>query len=293
MGALAVVTGAAGGLGAAFANQFAARGYRLLLVDRDEVHLTKVCNDVSTRHGVEVECFVADLCARPVAERLADRLRQAADLDVLVNNAGFGAASYFVDTEPERLVGMVDLHVAVPVLLTRSVLPGMMERNRGAIINLSSVAAWLQNTGNVLYGSTKHFLAVYSEALQQELHGTNVRVQALCPGFVRTEFHNQKGMAAFKTRRPPPERLWMSADEVVAYSLRRLDGDQVIVIPGFANRVLGRLVQMPIVQPLARWLYRYPRETGGIDKTPSATANTDSAHSAAHPNTSHAIDAAQ
>src|SRR5690242_13338898 len=146
-GDLAVVTGAAGGLGSAFANQLAARGYRLLLVDRRKEQLERVCNEVSARHGIAVEPWIADLCTRQEVERLAARLQQAADVGVLVNNAGFGSANYFVDTDVEHLIDMVDLHVAAPVLLIRAVLPGMIDRNCGAIINVSSVAAWLQNTG--------------------------------------------------------------------------------------------------------------------------------------------------
>jgi len=261
---LAVVTGAAGGLGRSFANQLAARGSRLLLVDQRKQALEQICAEISAQYGVAAEPYAADLCRREELERLAERLRQEGNLELLVNNAGFGAANYFVDTELERLVDMVDLHVAAPVFLVRAVLPGMVERNRGAIINVSSVAAWLQNTGNVLYGATKNFLAVFSAALQQELYGTNVRVQALCPGFVRTEFHSQQGMAAFKTRRPPPELLWMSADAVVDCSLRNLAGKKVNVVPGLANQVLARMTQMPIVQPFAQWLFRYPRVANAV-----------------------------
>ncbi len=154
---------------------------------------------------------------------------------------------------------MVDLHVVTPTILTRAILPGMIKRNSGGIINISSLGAWFQSAGNAQYGATKNYLAVFSQALHQELRGTNVRVQALCPGFVRTEFHGAQSMSAFKLRRSPAAHMWMSADAVVNCSLRRLAGKQVIVIPGFGYRILGRLAQMPLLRPLLQWITRAPR----------------------------------
>jgi short-subunit dehydrogenase len=135
----------------------------------------------------------------------------------------------------------------------------MIERNRGIIINVSSLAAWFQSTCNVQYGSTKSYLAVFSSSLHQELRGTNVRVQALCPGFVRTEFHGAESMKGFNQRCAPASRFWMSPDEVVDCSFRSLSGKRVIVIPGFLYRVLGRLAQMPVLQPLMQWITWGPR----------------------------------
>jgi uncharacterized protein len=260
-GGLAVVTGAAGGLGSTFARKLAERGYRLLLIDRRQKQLDQVCESLTSHHGtghhgICAEACAADLCNRDELESLAARLRQLQDVAVLVNNAGFGAIDYFVDTDARCLVEMACVHVVAPTLLTRAVLPGMIERNRGAIINLSSVAAWLPSAGNVQYGSTKCYLAVFSTALHQELRGTNVRVQALCPGLVRTEFHDADTMKAFNRRYTPAPHLWMSADEVVNCSLRRLSSKQVIVIPGLGYSVFGRLAQMPVLQPLMQWVTR-------------------------------------
>jgi uncharacterized protein len=258
-GGLAVVTGAAGGLGASFAKKLAERGYRLLLVDRRPEELNQVCQSLAAEYGASAVPCVIDLCKRKQVERLAKRLEHMADLELLVNNAGFGTADYFVDTDASYLVGMVDVHIAAPTILIQAVLPGMIHRNRGGIINVSSLSAWLHSAGNVQYGSTKNYLAVFSQSLQQELRGTNVRVQALCPGFIRTGFHAADSMQAFKLRRPPSARMWKSADEVAECSLRRLNGKQVIVIPGFRYRVLGRLAQMPLLQPLMQWITRAPR----------------------------------
>jgi short-subunit dehydrogenase len=129
----------------------------------------------------------------------------------------------------------------------------MIQRDQGAIINVSSLGAWSYTAGNVQYASTKTYLAVFSQALAEELGGTSVRVQALCPGFVRTDFHDAAGMRGFDLRQVPA-RLWMSADDVVECSLRRLSGRKVIVFPGLRNRILGRLMQMPLFQPFVQRL---------------------------------------
>jgi short-subunit dehydrogenase len=229
------------------------------LVDRRQVQLEEVCESLAAQYGVSAIPAVVDLCKRKQVERLAKRLEQLADVELLVNNAGFGTADYFVDTDASHLVSMVDVHVVAPTLLTQAVLPAMIDRNRGGIINVSSLSSWFYSAGNVLYGSTKNYLAVFSQSLHQELRGTNVCIQALCPGFIRTGFHAAESMRAFKLRRPPSARLWMSADDVADYSLRKLNGKRVIVIPGFGYRVLGRLAQMPLLQPIMQRIMRAPR----------------------------------
>lgn len=258
-GGLAVVTGAAGGLGSSFAKKLAARGYRLLLVDRRQAQLEQVCESITAQHGVSAEPYAVDLCNREEVARLASRLEQMTDLELLVNNAGFGTVGYFVDTDTNYLLGMVELHVIAPTMLTRSVLPGMIERNIGGIINVSSLGAFVQSAGNSQYGSTKNYLASFSMALHQELLGTNVRVQALCPGFVRTEFHDAESMKGFNLRCSPSARMWMTADQVVDCSLLNMSRNKVVVIPGVGYSILGRLARMPLVQPLIQWITRTPR----------------------------------
>jgi short-subunit dehydrogenase len=248
-GKLAVVTGAAGGLGSCFASKLAQRGFSLLLVDRREQQLEQLADEITSRYGVDAEPRAMDLCDRDEVECLAHQLDLRTNLELLVNNAGFGTADYFVDADVNQHVDMIQVHVVAPTILARAALPGMIERNRGAIINVSSLAAWFYSAGNVEYAATKSYLAVFSQALQQELRGTNVRVQALCPGFVRTEFHDSECMKGFDTRQVPA-RYWMCSEDVVECSLRRLSGNQVVVFPGLSYRLLGRLAQMPLFQPL-------------------------------------------
>lgn len=267
-GGLAVVTGAAGGLGSSFANQLAERGYRLLLVDRRQKELNELCQSLKARHGTEAEPWAVDFCNRDELEQLGGRLEQAADLALLVNNAGFGAFDYFVDTEARYLVDMAQVHVVAPTILTRAALPGMLERNRGAVINVSSVSAWFLSACNVQYSATKCYLAAFTSALAQELRGTNVHVQVLCPGFMRTDFHRAESMKGFHARCTPVSYLWMSADEVASCSLRKLGSKQVIVIPGLTYRLLGRLAQMPVLQPIFQWATWGPRRLP--DRAPAA-----------------------
>jgi len=270
-GGLAVVTGGAGGLGSTFAKQLAARGYRLLLVDRRPEPLERACEAIHERYGIAVEPWVADLCQREEVVRLAQALGQMPDVEMIVNNAGFGTIDYFADTDMKYVADMVDVHVATPVILTRAVLPGMISRNRGAIINVSSMAAWFQSAGNVHYGATKNFLAVFSQSLHRELRGTNVRVQALCPGFIRTEFHDAESMNGFHLRCAPASHLWMTAEEVVTCSLSRF-GRQVVVVPGFWYRILARLARMPVLQPLMQRLVEVPRGPSPAEKAGSSVA---------------------
>src|SRR3569623_1424828 len=183
-GGLAVVTGGGGGLGSSYARKLADRGYRLLLVDRRAAQLEQVCDSIAADYGVAGEPYLADLCNREQVVQLAKRLEQS-NVEVLVNNAGFGTVDYFIDTDPKCLADMADVHVVASLLLSRAARPSKVEHNRGAIINMSSLSAWFRSAGNAAYGSMKCLLAVFSSSLQQELRGTGVRVQALCPGLIR------------------------------------------------------------------------------------------------------------
>ncbi len=255
---LAVVTGAAGGLGFSFAKKLAEAGHPLLLVDRREKPLIEACEGLSATYGVQVDPYVADFCERQQVEQLATDLSGRSEIDYLVNNAGFGTLNHFIDTDPRLIAGMVDVHVVAPMMLTHAVLPRMLARNSGAIINVSSISAWFHSAGNTHYGSTKICLAVFTAALREELRDTKIRVQALCPGFVRTQFHDAECMKRFHSLLPSAS-MWACADDVAAFSLRRLSSRQVIAIPGICYRIIGRLAQMPLLQPLMQRVTRVPR----------------------------------
>ena len=252
----ALITGASSGIGAAFARKLAERGFDLVLVARRKERLEQLCDELMTAHAIRADVHVADLADAEAAESLADRVAEIADLELLINNAGFGTMGHFADADIGRQLDMIRVHVLAAVRLSRAVLPGMIRRGSGGIINVSSIGAWLPCAGNVQYAATKTYLNTFSEGLQDELRGTGVRVQSLCPGFTYTQFHDADGMREFD-RSQVAQRLWMSADDVVDYSLKKLAGRRTIVIPGWKNRVLARILRTPILQPIVRAAGRY------------------------------------
>ncbi len=258
----AVVTGAAGGLGASFARKLASQGYGLILLDRREDALKSLCDELVARHGIAVEPIAVDLISDEAVAAIATRLSAMPNLELLVNNAGFGVARFFVDADVEQHLDMVRVHVLAAVRLTHAVLPGMLDRNRGAIINVSSLNAWTPCAGVVSYSATKAYLTVFSQALHDELRGTGVRIQALCPGFIRTDFHDTPEMKGGFNTKQIPGFMWTTPERVVESSLKALPRGRAIVIPGWFNRLTGRLMQMPIAQPIVRALVRQDRTLG-------------------------------
>jgi len=259
---IAVITGATGGLGTRFCWQLAEQGYDLLMIDRRQSTLDELASEITGKLGVNVDTECVNLVDEEGVKRLAEHLQSLPDVSLLVNNAGFGQSNYFIDIDVENHVDMVNLHVHTPVRLCHAVLPGMIRRDRGAIINVSSLSAWTPCAGIVQYSATKQYLVSFSEAVKEELRGTNVNIQALCPAFIKTGFFDTDAMGTFNDKKVP-RWLWVTADDVVSCSLKRLH--QVIVVPGLACRILGRLMRVPIAQPLVRRLARNERQT---DKQP-------------------------
>lgn len=233
---LAVITGASSGMGAVFARKLAARGYNLLLAARRMERLEQLQSDLERAHHVRVEPFCADLADDVQLEDFAKRLEGEGPIDLLVNNAGFGTKGLFHITDYARQVEMHKLHVMAPLRLTRAVLPAMIERQAGAIINVASVAGFFRSSGSVSYCATKGWMIDFSEGLRVELDtlGSPVNVQALCPGFTYTEFHDVMG----SDRDRIPKQLWMPAEFVVEESLKALGKRKLIVIPGWRYKLV-------------------------------------------------------
>lgn len=214
----ALVTGASSGIGRAFAVALAAGGTDLVVVARRADRLDQLADELRAAHGVEVEVVVADLgdgrALRMVEERLGDGERP---VDLLVNSAGFGTSGPFADLPIDREEEEIRLNVLAPVRLCAAVLPGMLGRGRGGILNLSSVAGLQPLPHWATYAATKAYLTSFSEALHQEVRGRGVTVVALMPGFTRTEFQSVSG-----TDVGIPGPMWMSAEDVAASGLRAL-----------------------------------------------------------------------
>lgn len=253
---LAIITGATAGIGREFAEQLARRGHPLLLMSRDGERLRGVAGELARTHGVKVETFAADLAVELGIAHAAEKLAGLAEVGVLVNNAGFGTKNALHRTDVESQERMVRLHALAPMRLAHTVLPGMVSRRSGWIINVSSIAAFMYGPGNVNYNATKAYITRFTQALATELVGTGVVVQSLCPGFTRTEFHARGQM----DMRHVPGWLWLSADRVVRESIAAADrGRPVIVIPGLRFRLVKLLVQLVpsgLLHHVARWTYK-------------------------------------
>lgn len=249
---LAVVTGATAGIGREYSEQLARRGYDLLLVARDRNRLAEVAASNASANGVETEAFPADLTRDDDVTRLAERLAASPRLALLVNNAGFGTRGRLAEADPGRQVAMVRLHTLAPMRLTQAALPVMLRNRAGAVVNVSSVASFIYSAGNANYCATKAYLTTFSEGLAAELVGTGVQVQALCPGFTRTEFHRR--MAAGTDHLP--KFAWMTAGAVVEHSLRCLDrGGPTVCIPGLGFRFLVAIIRLT-PRRLIGWITR-------------------------------------
>lgn len=223
--ATALVTGATAGIGAAFARQLAARGDDLVLVARDVARLESVAAELSGTHGVRVEVLPADL-AEPagvalVAERLGDTERP---VDLLVNNAGFGLTTGLLDADlSEHQRAWAVMGDAV-VVLSNAAARAMVARGSGRILTVASLAAWIVQGE---YSAVKGFAKLYAEGLAVELHGTGVTATALCPGWVRTEFHERADIRTSAI----PGWVWVDADRCVREALADADAGRVISLP--------------------------------------------------------------
>jgi len=228
--ATALITGPATGIGRAFADKLAMDGYDLVLVSRDEARLKEVASDLSRVHGVSCEVLAADLTDAEDLARVEERFRTG-PIEVLVNNAGFGQKKPFWANPVEVEEKQFDLLVRVVLRLTHAAVLPMIERGSGAVINVSSVAGFLQRG---TYSAHKSWVTNFSAALAVQLHAKGVAVMALCPGLVHTEFHERMGM----DKTIIPSFLWLDADDLVDAAWKDLMRGNAISIPSLRYKIL-------------------------------------------------------
>jgi short-subunit dehydrogenase len=240
---LVLITGASAGIGAAFARAYAERGYDLALVARRRDRLDALGAELSARHRVDALSIPADLSIldahEPVMAALSERGRA---VDVLINNAGFGISQIFTDAPWRDQRNFLMTMAVTPCALAYAVIPGMVERGEGRIINVASVAGFAPGVaGNTLYPGVKGLMIKFSQALDCEYRAMGLKITALCPGSTKTEFAAQAGFQHIVDKSPNP--FSQSAEEVVRIAIRGNEAGRVVVIPGWHNRVAAALMR--------------------------------------------------
>ncbi|MFI2430390.1 SDR family NAD(P)-dependent oxidoreductase [Streptomyces sp. NPDC018693] len=221
----ALITGSTAGIGAAFARRLAADGHDLVLVARDTERLRRQATELHDRHGIEAEVRTADLATDEGIEAVADRLRDRRNpVDLLINNAGFGNKGRYLDVPMTDELRMLKVHCEAVLRLTSAAAEAMQGRGRGGVINVASVAAFLPRG---TYGASKAWVVQFTQGAARDLAGSGVRLMALCPGFVRTEFHQRAGMGTDNI----PGWMWLDADKLVAAALEDLARGKSLSVP--------------------------------------------------------------
>jgi len=257
----ALITGASIGIGYELAKIFAADQYDLVLVARNDERLNAVKNELEARHGISAGVLVADLAEPTAPAAIYDRLRrEGVQVDVLVNNAGFGQYGEFHRGDLQRYLDMVQVNVTALVHLTGLFLPGMVARRKGRVLNVASTAGFQPGPLMAVYYATKAMVVSFSNAIHAELAGTGVTVTTLCPGPTRTEFHVRAETGRSRLFRGP---MMMKADAVARAGYNGMQRGKMVVIPGAVNNVLmfgaTRLLPRALVTKMVGVLQRHER----------------------------------
>ncbi|WP_406507213.1 SDR family NAD(P)-dependent oxidoreductase [Streptomyces sp. NBC_00212] len=234
----ALITGATAGIGAAFARRLAADGHDLVLVARDTKRLSEQATELHDRHGIEAEVLTADLSTEDGIVAVEARLSQPRQpVDLLVNNAGFGNKGRYLEVSMADELTMIKVHIEAVLRLTSAATASMRERGRGGVVNVASVAAFVPRG---TYGASKAWVVQFTQGAARDLAGSGVRLMALCPGFVRTEFHQRAGMGTDNI----PGWLWLDADKLVAAALTDLARGKSLSIPDPRYKALMGAVKL-------------------------------------------------
>ncbi|MDT0456143.1 SDR family NAD(P)-dependent oxidoreductase [Streptomyces sp. DSM 41527] len=234
----ALITGATAGIGAAFARRLASDGHSVVLVARDEKRLREQATELHDRHGIEAGVLSADLSTEEgiaaVEARLSDTKHP---VDLLVNNAGFGNKGEYLEVSMADELTMLKVHCEAVLRLTTAAVRGMRDRRRGAVVNVASVAAFVPRG---TYGASKAWVVQFTQGAARDLAGSGVRLMALCPGFVRTEFHQRAGMGTDNI----PGWMWLDADKLVDAAMKDLTRGKSLSIPDPRYKALMGAVKL-------------------------------------------------
>jgi short-subunit dehydrogenase len=242
---LALVTGASAGIGAAFARILASHGYDVALTARRGDRLEKLAEDIRLRSGVETLTIAADLAEPDAPGRILDHLTaHGRTVDALVNNAGYGLPGAYADTAWADQQALLQVMLHAPCELTHRVLPGMVARRFGRVVNVASLAGLVPGTaGHTLYGATKSFLVRFSQSLHLETAAHGAHVTALCPGFTYSEFHDVNGTRGQISSATPPW-MWLGADEVAAAGYEAVEANRAVCVPGAPNKAIAAFAKV-------------------------------------------------
>ena len=240
----ALITGPTAGIGQVFATRCAEHGLDVVLVARDAQRLDDLATALRGRYGIGTEILPADLSVRSDVDRVAERLTRG-DISILVNNAGFGLRSGFHEGDIDDEQRMLDVLVTATMRLTHAALPAMQRNGFGLVLNVSSIAGW--TTGGT-YAAAKSWVTVFSESLAPAAQAMGVRVVAVCPGFVRTEFHERAAMDVERI----PTWLWLTPEQVVDRAFQDAAAGRVISVAGSQYMVIAGLLQA-VPRPIVRW----------------------------------------
>jgi short-subunit dehydrogenase len=242
---LALVTGASAGIGAAFARIYASHGYDVALTARRTDRLERLADEIRLRYGVETLTVTADLVEAAAPAAILDHLTaHGRVVDALVNNAGYGLAGTYAETRWEDQQAFLKVMVEAPSELAHRVLPGMVERRFGRIVNVASLAGLVPGAaGHTLYGAVKAYLVRFSQSLHLETQALGVHVSALCPGFTYSEFHDVNGTRD-QISRSTPAWLWLGADEVAAAGYEAVEANRPVCVPGAPNKAIAAIAKV-------------------------------------------------
>jgi short-subunit dehydrogenase len=232
----ALVTGATAGIGESFSRMLASKGFNIALVARDEARLHERAAGLRKKYGVQTFVLPADLATDSGCAAVEEYIKEF-EIEVLINNAGFGINKPFTASALDAEQDLLDVLVRTPMRLMHILLPQMKARNSGTIINVSSVASFIAGG---TYSASKSYLTVLSESLHTELRGTNIKISALCPGFTRTEFH-ERGRMKMKGL---PDFMWLDSDQLVAQSWSDAQAGKAVSIPGWQYKLLVGFISL-------------------------------------------------
>jgi short-subunit dehydrogenase len=228
----ALITGASTGIGAVYADRLAQRGYDLILIARNGKLLNELATSLSAATGRTVEALPADLTNRLDLRKIEERLKTDSSISTLVNNAGFGGVSTLQDSNVDELENMIELNVTALLRLTKAILPGLLERRHGAIINIASIVALNPELLNGVYSGTKAFVLNLTQSLHKEVAEKGIQLQAVLPGATASEFWDRAGIGGHQNL---PSEIVMSSEEMVDASLAAFDRGELVTIPALPD----------------------------------------------------------